>query len=369
MAAYTWQRFPDISGQGEVTFETWPDHARMRKEQGFPAIKLSLTAYQPDDHIELIHRVREAIGPDVRLRFDPHGSWNYQEARRILRAIADCNIELAEQPMNALAPHRFMPTRTSDRESPPLERGYQREFYYRYMTQLRQEQQIPLSCHWWTPPITHPAGARVMENKWEPDWPLIEQYDAADIGSPDIGLGPWGLWRLYELSRFMGMHRLLHSNFEMCLQLYFRCAMASALMYDGESAGLYLGTTPRANYPIDNETIQVADDVIEGGQFDWTGGHLQLTSAPGHGLRLDPERVAQYPYNEAAKEPYRRQAEALYADYRLDRPRTTTQAGWPKSPGAEKFDRQTYPYRIDQILGAQRRPQDVDVQLNREISE
>lgn len=76
----------------------------MRADQGFPAIKLSCTAYQPEDHIELIHRVRDAVEPDVRIRFDAHGTWNYQEARRILHAVASYDVEFVEQPMNALLP-------------------------------------------------------------------------------------------------------------------------------------------------------------------------------------------------------------------------------------------------------------------------
>lgn len=368
MAAYTWQRFADGQDRDAVTFENWPEHAQMRARQGFPAVKLSLTAYQPEEHVELIHRVREAIGPAVKLRFDPHGTWNFQEARWILRAVEGCNIELAEQPMNALLPQRFHPPGEGVPHRSPAAGSYQGEFYFRHMTQLRREQPIPLSCHWWTPPIVHDPGASVMANRWELNWHMLERYDAADISSPDIGLGPWGLWRLYELSRFMGMHRTLHSNFEMCLQLYFRCAMASALMYDGDAAGLYLGATPRACHAIDNETIQVSDDVIEGGPFDWTGGHLRLTDRPGHGLRLDPERLAKYVYNEQAIGPHRAHAQKLYANYLLDRPRTTTQAGWPKSGGPERFDRQAYPYRLDQILEAQSKPQDVDVQLNREVS-
>lgn len=364
MAAYTWQRFPDARGRDAVTWDTWPEHARMRAEQGFPAIKLSLTAYQPEDHIELIHRVREAVGPDVRLRFDPHGTWNYQEARRILRAVEGCDIELAEQPICALLPHRYYPTDEPVPQRSPIEGGFQAEHYFRHMTLLRREQPIPLSCHWWTPPIVHPPGASVMDNRWEPNWYMLERYDAADVASPDIGLGPWGLWRVYELARFMGLHVTLHSNFEMCLQLAFRSAMASALMYDVESAGLYQGTLPRACHPIDNETIQVSDDVIAGGPFDWTGGHLRLSHAPGHGLRLDPERLAKYRYTPEAVEPHRAYARRLYADYRLDRPRRTTQAGWPKPPGPERFDRQAYPYDVSNILGA-RQEQDVDVELNR----
>ena len=364
MAAYTWQRFPDVHGKGEVTYETWPQHAADRARQGFPAVKVSMTAYQPEDHIDLLHRIREAVGPDTAIRCDSHGSWNYQEARRILSAVQDCNIELFEQPFNALLPQRFYPDGEKLPQRSLSEGGYQFEYYFRRMTQLRNDQGIPLSCHWWTPPIVHPPGATEYSNQWEPNWYLLQRYDAADISSPDIGLGPWGLWRMCELARFMGMHLIVHSNFEMCLQLAFRCAMTSALMYDSDSAGLYLGTTPRTCHPIDNETIQVSDDVIEGGQFDWTGGHLNLSGKPGHGLRLDPERIEKYRYSAEAVAAHCEYSRKLYDNYLLDRPRRTTQAGWPKPPGPERFDRHTYPYSVAHILGAEKE-QDIDTELNR----
>ena len=165
---------------------------------------------------------------------------------------------------------------------------------------MRQVLKTPLSCHWWTPPIVHPPGASVMSNRWEPNWYMLQRYDAADVSVPDIGLGPWGLWRISQLAKFMGMHVTVHSNFELCLQLSFRAALVSALVCEEESAGLYMGSTPRPCHAIDNETIQVSDDVIEGGPFDWSGGHLQLSSRPGHGLRLDPERLERYRYSAAA---------------------------------------------------------------------
>ena len=151
----------------------------------------------------------------------------------------------------------------------------------------------------------------------------------------------------------MGMHVTVHSNFELCLQLSFRAAMVSALVSEPESAGLYMGSAPRICHPIDNETIQVSDDVIEGGQFDWRGGHLQLSQKPGHGLRLDPERLERFRYTPEAVAPHRAYAEKLYANYLLDRPRHTGQSGWPKPPGPETFSRHAYPYSLSHILGAE----------------
>lgn len=201
-----------------------------------------------------------------------------------------------------------------------------------------------------------------MSNQWEPDWYMLERYEAADVSVPGIGLGPWGVWRLTQLAKFMGMHVTLHSNFELCLALTFRAAMTSALVYESERAGIYMGTTPRLGHPIDMETHQASDDVIEGGQFDWKGGHLTLPEAPGHGLRLDAERVERYRYTPQAVAKHRAYAQKIYDNYLLDRPRRTNQAGWPKRQRAERFDRQTWPYQIVSILGTEE-GQEVDVEM------
>jgi L-alanine-DL-glutamate epimerase-like enolase superfamily enzyme len=364
MAAYTWQRFPDRNGCGEVTFESWPAFAAERAREGFPAIKVSMTAYQPEDHIELVHRIREAVGPDIDIRVDAHGTWNYQEARRILHAVENCNLEYIEQPVNCLMAQRYYPPCEPVPERSPAEGGFQAEYYFRKMTELRRQIRTPLSCHWWTPPIVHPPGASEMSNLWEPNWYMLERYEGADISVPDIGLGPWGLWRLTQLAKFLGMHVTVHSNFELCLHLTFRAAMVSALVYESESAGLYMGTAPRVCHPIDNETIQVGDDVIVGGQFDWTGGHLKLSQAPGHGLRLDPARVDRYRYTPEAVAPHREYARKIYNNYLLDRPRRTNQAGWPKQQRGERFDRHVWPYQVSHILGAEEK-QEIDLKLNR----
>ena len=202
-----------------------------------------------------------------------------------------------------------------------------------------------------------------MSNEWAFDWHMIERFDPVDISAPDIGLGVFGLWRLLQMTRFMGLHIMLHSNFELGLQSSFRAAMFSALGYYPESAGIYLGTTPRLCLPMDTEYNQVRDDVLEGGKVSLAGGSIALRSEPGHGLRLDPERLDRYRYTEAAVKPHLAYSMQIYDNYILDRPRRRTMSGWPKNPGPERVARRAYPYDLTNVLGIDER-QDVDVELN-----
>src|SRR5689334_3097385 len=102
-----------------------------------------MSAYEPVDHVELVHRIRAAVGDQTAIRIDAHGTWNFQEARRILHAVEDCNLEYAEQPFNALLPDRFYARDGSASPAPPARPpesgGYQAEYYFRRMTELRRE--------------------------------------------------------------------------------------------------------------------------------------------------------------------------------------------------------------------------------------
>lgn len=361
LAAYTWERFADAEGRDAVTFETWPAFARQQADAGFRTIKVSMTGYEPDDYVDLLTRIRAAIPADVDVRIDTHGTWNFVEARRIIPQLAGLNISFIEQPISALMPERFYPAGFAP---PPTHGGsFQREYYFRKLEELRGQTAIPFSCHWWTPPIIQPAGGNRMSNRWAFDWHMIERYDPVDIAAPDIGLGVFGLWRLLQMARFMGLHIILHSNFELGLQSAFRAAMFSALGYYPESAGIYLGTTPRLCLPMDTEYNQVRDDVLVGGKLPLTNGEIALSPLPGHGLRLDPERLEQYRYTEERVAPHRHYATQLYDNYMLDQPRRRTMSGWPKRPGPERLTRRAYPYDLTNILGISAQ-QDVDVELN-----
>ncbi|MDP9256791.1 MAG: mandelate racemase/muconate lactonizing enzyme family protein [Actinomycetota bacterium] len=360
LAAYSWQRFPDAEGRDAVTFESWPQFAAQQVAEGFSTLKLSMTSYEPDDHVELVARIREAIPPEVDIRVDAHGTWNAIEARRIMRALEPYRVSYIEQPLASLLPQRFYAG------APVPERpggGFQREYYFRKLEELRRDTALPISCHWWTPPIVQPAGVSRAADAWEFDWYLIERYDPVNISVPDIGLGVFGLWRLFQMTRFMGLHLQIHSNSELGLQQSMRAAMFAALGYYPESAGLYLGTMPRLCVPMDTEYNQVRDDVLAGGKLPLPDGHIELSPEPGHGRALDPERLERYRWTEERARAFREHATAVREHYLLDRPRRRTMSGWPKPPGPERFDRQAYPYDLTQMLGGEQ-AQDVDVELN-----
>jgi L-alanine-DL-glutamate epimerase-like enolase superfamily enzyme len=358
LAAYSWPRFPDAAGNDAVAADTWPSFALSQVDEGYTTLKVSMTSYDPDEYVDILRRIRATVPADVDIRIDAHGSWNFTEARRILPQLESLRISYFEQPFNALLPSRFYRAPTPTRRS-----GYQPEFYFRKLEELRRHTTIPFSDHWWTPPIVQPDDATHMANRWEVDWYMLERYDPVDISNPDIWLGVFGLWRLLNLARFMGLHVTLHSNFELGVQTVFRSAMFSALGYYPESAGLYMGTTPRLCLAMDTEYNQVSDDVLVNGKLPFVDGHVELSQASGHGLRLDPDRLARYAYTAEAVAPHRNYAEKLFGQYRLDRPRRKTFAGWPKASGPERVDRLAYPYDLRAILGLDH-VQDVDVELN-----
>jgi o-succinylbenzoate synthase len=63
---------------------------------GFTTFKLKLGA---GDDVAQVRAVREALGPDARIRLDANGAWSVEEALGVLRMIEPLGIELVEQPV------------------------------------------------------------------------------------------------------------------------------------------------------------------------------------------------------------------------------------------------------------------------------
>jgi o-succinylbenzoate synthase len=67
--------------------------------EGFSTFKLKLGA---GDDVDQVRAVREAVGPEARIRVDANGAWDVEAAKRTLVALEEFDIELAEQPVATL---------------------------------------------------------------------------------------------------------------------------------------------------------------------------------------------------------------------------------------------------------------------------
>ena len=66
---------------------------------GFTTFKLKLGT---GDDVAQVRAVREAVGPQARIRVDANAAWDVSEAKRTLAALEELDIELAEQPVATL---------------------------------------------------------------------------------------------------------------------------------------------------------------------------------------------------------------------------------------------------------------------------
>lgn len=72
--------------------------ALLIKNRGFRVIKVKLGETKERD-IERIRLIRKTIGPEIPLRLDANQGWNTPDTIEILNSVADCNIQLCEEPI------------------------------------------------------------------------------------------------------------------------------------------------------------------------------------------------------------------------------------------------------------------------------
>jgi o-succinylbenzoate synthase len=75
------------------------DDALRWAAEGFSTFKLKLGT---GDDAGQVRAVREAVGPEARIRVDANAAWDVDAARRTLRELEELDVELAEQPVATL---------------------------------------------------------------------------------------------------------------------------------------------------------------------------------------------------------------------------------------------------------------------------
>ena len=70
---------------------------------GFGAVKMRVGIIDGDPRhsARRVHAAREALGPDIGLMCDAHGTLSVAEAKRFCRLVEDCNLAWFEEPVTA----------------------------------------------------------------------------------------------------------------------------------------------------------------------------------------------------------------------------------------------------------------------------
>jgi L-alanine-DL-glutamate epimerase-like enolase superfamily enzyme len=88
----------------------WADEARIGEQLlgyvekgGFRAVKMRVGVMDGDPHRSAarVRAARRALGPDIQLMADAHGTWTVSEARAFCRMVEDCDLAWLEEPVTA----------------------------------------------------------------------------------------------------------------------------------------------------------------------------------------------------------------------------------------------------------------------------
>ncbi len=80
-------------------FEAGVREAQEMVARGWRIIKVKLGRPEPDEDVEMVRRIREAVGPGVRLRADANQAYSVKTAIRVARRLERYDVEFFEQPV------------------------------------------------------------------------------------------------------------------------------------------------------------------------------------------------------------------------------------------------------------------------------
>jgi glucarate dehydratase len=207
---------------------------------GWTTIKVKI-GLDPQNDIEAIRAVREAIGPDILLRGDVNGAWTPGTARRQLAKLEAFDLEFVEQPLmlDDLIGH----------------------------AELRRWSRVPICID---------EGAFTTTDVLN-----IIRLEAADVILVDAHeAGGWFQARKQAaIAEAAGMAVGIHSGGELGLSLAANLHLAAA--------------TPNLSLAIDSNYHGMPDDIITE-RFCYQGGALAVPEAPGLGVELDWDKVERY---------------------------------------------------------------------------
>ncbi len=86
---------------GLLDIDQMVEKAKAYKQKGFPALKVKLGDRDWKKDIERIKAIRQAVGYEIPIRLDANQGWNYSQAKSVLKALENENIQYCEAPIPA----------------------------------------------------------------------------------------------------------------------------------------------------------------------------------------------------------------------------------------------------------------------------
>ncbi|WLQ46610.1 glucarate dehydratase family protein [Streptomyces poriferorum] len=209
---------------------------RMITEYGFTAVKLKGGVRPPEEEIEAVLALREAL-PGVPLRLDPNAAWSVPTSVAVARRLEGV-LEYLEDPTPGLAG----------------------------MAEVARQTPIPLATNMCVVAFEHLA-------------PAVRQGAVKVVLSDHHYWG--GLHRSKQLSGIcdtFGMGLSMHSNSHLGISLAAMTHLAAA--------------TPHLTYACDTHWPWKTEEVVEPGVLEFTDGSVQVPEGPGLGVELDRDALA-----------------------------------------------------------------------------
>lgn len=255
-ASYLFFRHPneDTGLGGETTAEQIVAHAHaLTTQHGFRTHKLKGGVFPPEYEVE-VYRTLAAAFPDAGLRLDPNAVWSAETAIRMGQAIEDLNNDYYEDPCYGLEALR----------------------------RVRHFVRIPTATN--TVVVNFEQLASCVRT------------EALDVILLDTTF--WGgLRQAYKAGQILETFQLgacVHSSGELGIQLATMLHLGAAL--------------PNLSFAADAHYHHLQDDIIKGGKLRYQDGCIALPEAPGLGVELDYDKLAEYHelYKELGGYPYDR---------------------------------------------------------------
>ncbi len=242
-ASYLFFRYPNPNdGSGEVrTIDQLVAYAQEVKERyGFTSHKLKGGVFPPEYELECYQAVTAAINGDDRFRFDPNGVWSTETAIWFGQQIEDIRNDYLEDPVFGMAG----------------------------MRRVREKVRMPLATN------------TVVIN--------FEQLAANALDTAvDVILLDTTFWggirpcvKAAAICETFQLGVAVHSSGELGIQLATMLQLGSVI--------------PNLSFAADAHYHHLTDDIIEGGKLKYEGGSIAVPAAPGLGVKLNRDKLAEY---------------------------------------------------------------------------